>query len=122
MRKSSKFFFVVLFALILAVGTYAYAAANVVPSTGAGDGEMAISGYTVTAVHYTLNAGNPAELASVIFTINPTTSASAPTVVAVQLVTGGAWFTCGMSGTTATCPVTGITALAASNLRVVAAQ
>jgi len=109
--------------LILAGSAYAFAAANVVPESGAGDGNNTISGYTVTAVSYTLNSTNPANLDSVAFDIVATAGASAPTTVKAQLVSGGSWFSCTQgSGNRWSCSVTGVTALAADNLRVVAAQ
>jgi hypothetical protein len=122
MKKSSRFFAVILLALIIAVATYAFAAANTMPaSSNAGDGETGISGYTVSNVHYTLNAANPANIDSVSFTLNPAMVAGGS--VQVQLVNGGAWFNCsGIPGASITCTTTGVTALAANNLRVIAAQ
>lgn len=112
-----------LLVLVLAGSAYAFAAANVVPESGAGDGSNTISGYTVTNVTYVLNASNPVNVDSVKFNIAPTAAAAAPTTVSAQLVTGGTWFTCAVvSGTQWQCASTGVTALAANNLRVVAAQ
>ncbi len=116
-----RYLAVLMLVLIFAASAFAFAAANVVPESGAGDGTNTISGYTVTNIRYTLNAGNPANLASVRFDINPTAAASAPNSVSVQL-DGGAWATCAVTTSpTWSCP-TGVTALAANNLRVVAAQ
>ena len=50
-----RYLAVVLLVLIVAASAYAFAAANNVPASGAGDGEDAISGYNVTNVHYTLD-------------------------------------------------------------------
>jgi hypothetical protein len=109
--------------LILAASAYAFAASNVVPESGAGDGNEVISGYTVTAITYTLNSSNPANIDSVKFNIEPTASAQPPTTVKVQLVTSGTWFSCSVVVSPQwSCAVTGVTALAANNLRVVAAQ
>lgn len=110
--------------LIVAASAYAFAAANVVPESGAGDGNNTISGYTVTNVTYTLNATNPVNIDSVKFNIAPTAGAQPPTTVKVKLVSsGGAWFNCSLvSGTQWSCAVSGVTALAADNLQVVAAQ
>ena len=109
--------------LIMAASAYAFAAANIVPESGAGDGNNPISGYTVTNVIYTLGA-TPTSIDSVKFNIAPTASASAPTTVKAKLVSsGGSWFDCALvSGTQWSCPVTGVTALAANDLQVVAAQ
>jgi hypothetical protein len=109
--------------LLLMIVAYAYAAANVVPETGAGDGDEAISGYTVTNVHYTLDAGDPSLIAAVNFDITPTAGAGPVSEVQVQLVSGGAWYTCDEAGAPAvTCTTTGATVLAATNFRVVAVQ
>ena len=109
--------------LIMAASAYAFAAANIVPESGAGDGNNTISGYTVTNVSYTLNATTPSNIDSVKFNIAPTASAQAPTTVKAKLVTSGSWFSCSqVSGTQWSCAVSGVTALAADNLQVVAAQ
>jgi len=123
MKRNSRIFILVLLALVMAASTYAFAAANTVPTSSAGDGQGAISGYTISNIHYTLDAANPALLSSVAFTVTPAAGASAPATVTVQFAAGGAWSTCtNTAGTSWSCPVTGITALAAENLRVVAAQ
>ena len=112
-------------ALILATAAYGFAASNTVPTTNAGDGSAAISGYTVSNVHYTLNATNPANIDSLAFTIAPAVPAGG--TVQVKLVTAGTTFSgCTVtSGTDVVCPSSGtlgVTALAADQLRVIAAQ
>jgi hypothetical protein len=114
-------------ALILAVSAYGFAAANTVSTSGAGDGNAAISGYTVGGIAYTLNGTNPANIDTVDFTITPTGTNPQPSNVQVQLITGGVWFPA-VHGTgtawsvdlTSASPV--ITATNVDNLRVVAAQ
>ena len=116
----------VMFGLILLLSAVAYglAAANTVPASGAGDGSNTISGYTVTNVTLTLNATNPAYIDKVTFTVTPGAGAAAPATVKAKLVsTSSTWFSCtNTSGTTWDCTVTGVTATAADELRVVAAQ
>ena len=112
-------------ALILATAAYGFAASNTVPTTNAGDGSAAISGYTISNVHYTLNATNPANIDSLAFTIAPAVPAGG--TVQVKLVTAGTTFSgCTVtSGTNVVCPSSGtlgVTALAADQLRVIAAQ
>ena len=112
-------------ALILATAAYGFAASNTVPGTNAGDGSAAISGYTVSNVHYTLNATNPANIDSLSFTIAPAVPAGG--TVEVKLVAAGTTFSgCTVTGgTSVTCPSSGtlgVTALAADQLRVIAAQ
>ena len=112
-------------ALILATAAYGFAASNTVPGTNAGDGSATISGYTVSAVHYTLNATNPANIDSLSFTIAPAVPAGG--TVQVKLVAAGTTFKgCTVTtGTSVTCPSSGtigVTALQADELRVIAAQ
>ncbi len=119
-----RYFAMLVLIMIFASSAYAFAAANVVPETGAGDGANTISGYNVTNVTYALNAVNPANLDTVSFALAPTAGAGPATTVKVQLVTGGAWFNCTTPGASRNwdCSTAGVTALAANNLHVVAAQ
>jgi hypothetical protein len=117
----------VLFALmlILATAAYGFAASNTVPGTNAGDGSATISGYTVSAVHYTLNATNPANIDSVSFTVAPAIPAGG--TVEVKLVAAGTTFKgCTVTGgTSVSCPSSGtlgVTAAQADSLQVIAAQ
>lgn len=121
-RLYSRFLPALMLVLILATAAFAFAAANVVPETGAGDGSGTISGYTVSNIHYNLNATNPANIDSVEFTLAPTAGAGAPASVQVQLNGGGTWFSCSLAVGTWTCNLSGVTALNATNLRVVAAE
>jgi hypothetical protein len=104
----------------LVAGTYAYTDANVVPASKAGDGTNTITGYTVSAVHYTLGA-SPFNVSSVTFTLN-----SAPVAGStIQIVLNGTdWYTCTNVGTAVTCGTTSpqATVLGATNLRVVVAD
>jgi hypothetical protein len=120
-----RYFAMLVLIMIFASSAYAFAAANVVPETGAGDGANTISGYNVTNVTYALNAASPANLDTVSFDLAPTAGAGPATTVKVQLVTGGAWFNCTTPGASRNwdCSTAGaVTALAADNLHVVAAQ
>ena len=109
--------------LILSAAAYGFAAANTVPVSGAGDGSGTITGYTVSAVKYNLNATTPANIDSVSFTLTPGGTASAPTTVKAKLVSSSTTYsTCTLATPTWTCTVTGVTALTADELRVIAAQ
>jgi hypothetical protein len=122
-RFYSRFLPALVLILILSAATFAFAAANTVPESGAGDGTGTISGYTVSNVKYNLNATTPSNVDSVQFTLVATAGAGTPTSVHVQMNGAGSWFSCtNTSGTTWSCNLTGITALNATNLRVVAAQ
>jgi hypothetical protein len=93
--------------LILASATYAFAAANTVPASKAGDGSNTISGYTASAVHYNLNANNPTIVDSVTFTLDSTPIAGS--TIRISLVSSSnasnsnTWYTCLNKGTAVTC-------------------
>lgn len=104
---------------VLATATYAFTASNTVPASRAGDGSGAISGYTVSAVEYTLNATNPSNLDSVEFTLD-----AAASVARIKLVSSGStWYSCtNPSGNDWTCATTGAAVAPANQLQVVATQ
>lgn len=113
---------IVMLALILAAAIYGFAAANVVPETGAGDGSGTISGYTVSNIDYTLDGADPSQITGVTFDVTSTTgSAGAPSEVHITL-NGGSWVSCsGPTGNNWSCTVS-VTVLSASSLRVVAVE
>jgi hypothetical protein len=94
--RMSKLFIVVVVALVFATSAYAFAAANIVPGTVAGEGAGAVSGYTVTAVAYNLDATTPSNIDSVTFTLSgPATTVKASLVAGTfyncTLVSGNNW-------------------------------
>jgi len=96
-------------AAALATGAYAFTASNTVPASQAGSGDGAITGYTVSAVAYQLNATTPSDIDSVTFTLSATA-----TTVKAKIVSGSTTYTnCTVSGgVNATCnfsPDIGIT-------------
>jgi hypothetical protein len=106
---------------VVASCAYALTASNTVPSSNAGSGSGTISGYTVAAITYTLDATNPQNIDKVSFTLSP----AGATTVKAQLVTGGTWYTCTLTAGTWGCATTAptqATAAAANNLTVVASQ
>jgi hypothetical protein len=81
-------------AAALATGAYAFTATNTVPGSSAGSGSGTISGYTVSAVQYQLNATTPSDIDSVTFTL----SANASTAKA-KVVSGSSTYTsCSIAG------------------------
>jgi len=124
LSRAFKIFLVVLVAFAFASVATAYAAANTVPPTNAGDGAGTISGYTISAVHYDLNATNPQNIDSVTFTVN--TAIPSGSTVKIKLVSAGNdWYTCtGQGSTTITCITTSpqATVNTANSLRVVIAD
>ena len=105
------------------VVTFAFAAANVVPTSKAGDGAAVISGYTVTAVVYTLNAASPQNIDAVAFNVD--TAPVAGSTLKVKLVAAGAtWYTCTNIVAAISCVTTApqATVATADELRVVIAQ
>ncbi len=118
-----KVVLVVLVAVLVAVG-FAYAAANTVPVTGAGDGSEVISGYEVSKIHYGLLSSNPSFIDTVSFSLDRSVDATNGTVKIELVEDSNIWFPCSSTdGTAWTCAIDGdVTVLAANNLRVVAAQ
>ncbi|MBL8049983.1 MAG: hypothetical protein JNM46_02065 [Anaerolineales bacterium] len=116
MLKNMKVLFVVFVIVAISVASYAFAAANTVPATKAGDGSGVVSGYTVTSVAYTLNGTDPSTLDSVSFDLG-----AAATQVEVQLVASGSWYSCTLdTGTVWECDTTGLAVSTIDQLRVVA--
>ncbi len=90
MFRNFKILFVLLAMIVLAVGVYAFAAANTVPDTRAGAGSGTISGYTVSSVVYNLNSSDPSLLDSVAFTLS-----DAAVTAKIKLVAAGStWYNC----------------------------
>jgi len=110
--------------LVVAASVYAFAAANVVPESGAGDGSGDISGYTTSNITYDTNDdGDPNTLDDVTFDLAATAGAGTPTEVYVEVVSGSDnWFTCSGGPTTWTCTITGTNTADADSLNVVAAE
>ena len=106
--------------LVMGLAATAFAAANTVPASKAGDGAGVISGYTVSNVKHNLNGSNPGNIDSVTFDLD-----SAPpggSTMKIKLVSGGStWYTCTNSGVSLTCATTSpqATTAAADELRVV---
>jgi hypothetical protein len=116
-------------AAAVAGGAYAFTAANTVPTSNAGAGSGAVSGYTVTNVHYALDATTPANVDSLTFNVSPVipSSGSGKVIVQAALSAGGPdTFTCSttVAGDTVTCATTSpqLTAALLTSLTVVAAQ
>jgi len=122
---------IIMLALILSAVAYGFADANTVNPSKAGEGEGAVSGYTISNIHYTLDvSGNPGTVTNVTFTTDVAVpaggtvyvvaddQAATPTYYESDACTGVGTvnLSCGFSGTNIpTVPVI-------KNLRVVAAQ
>ena len=122
-----KFLLAALVAAVIGGGAYAFTASNTVPNTVAGSGSAAVSGYTVTNLHYNLNATTPASIDSLTFTISPAVPSTGKVVIQAALTAGGPnTYTCTTdgSGVTATCATTSpvLTAATLTGVTVTAAQ
>jgi hypothetical protein len=93
---------VIVLVVLAATGAYVFTASNTVPNTNAGSGSGTISGYTISGVAYNLNSGNPNNIDSVAFTIAPVTAGT----VKIQVVTGGAWYSCTNTAGSVSCDTT----------------
>jgi hypothetical protein len=119
MLRNFKVILTLLVVVVIAASAYAFAAANTVPATRAGDGSGSISGYTVTSVAYTLNSSDPSQLDAVSFTLD-----AAATTVKIKLVAAGStWYSCTNSQDFDwTCTTTGATVASMDELTVVASS
>ena len=107
-------------AAALAFAAYVFTASNTVPSSSAGDGSGAISGYTVSNIAYTLDSTNAANIESVSFTL----SAAAGTVKAKLVAASSTYTDCSNTGgNNWSCDVEpDPSVLSADELRVIAVQ
>jgi hypothetical protein len=116
-------------ALAIGGGAYAFTASNTVPASTVGAGAGAVTGFTITNLHYALSATTPANIDSLTFTISPAvpSASSGKVVIAAALSSGGPTnYTCttDTAGTLATCATTSpqLTAALLTGVTVVAAQ
>jgi hypothetical protein len=119
-KKSMKTLILVIVIIAISGFTFAFAAANTVGNTKAGEGSGTVTGYAVSSVVYTLNATTPGNIDSVAFTLD-----TAAALVKIRLVSStGPWYTCSAGGTTITCATTSpqATVLGTDTLQVVAAS
>jgi hypothetical protein len=103
---------------IVAGAAYAYAAANTVNASRAGNGAGSINGYTLSGLSYTLNTNDPRNVDSVAFTLNPGNAQTVKT----QLAAAGSWYSCTNASGSVTCTTTGATAQGSAQLTVVSVQ
>lgn len=116
--RKRRYALAALLAAIVATAGFAFAASNTVPTSYAGEGSGTISGFTVSAIRYTLDTNNPANITGVSFSLTPSPANTATVRAALN---AGAYVNCTVSSGTWSCPVTG-TVLAATSLKVVAAD
>jgi hypothetical protein len=131
LKKAATLRFVVglVSAVAIAGGAYAFTASNTVPTSNAGAGSGTVSGYTVTNLHYGLNATTPSNIDSLTFNVSPVipSTSSGKVSISAALTTGGPnSYSCttNTAGDTVTCATTSpqLTADKLSSVTVVAAQ
>ena len=120
MRPSSRTLLALVAVAVLALSLHtAFAASNTVPTSRAGLGQRAVSGFDVTAITWTLDAGDPSQVSTVRFRVTP-----APARVYAQFPPSSlAWRTCTLVGANATCALAPTLPVAAvARLRVAASR
>jgi hypothetical protein len=127
--KRTRFAIAFVAMFLVAGGAYAFTASNTVPSSTAGAGASTVSGYTVSSLHYALDATTPTNIDSLTFTVSPVipSSGSGKVIVQAALSTGGPTnYTCSTdtTGALVTCATTSpqLTAALLTGVTVVAAQ
>ena len=117
-KRVTKSLLIIIVALLLSGFTYAFAAANTVPGSKAGDGFGAISGYSVSNIVYTLDATTPSEIDSVSFQLD-----AAASTVKARVEDTASFSDCTYSAPTWTCTLpAGTSVLSATNLRVISVE
>ena len=94
MTCNFKFLLIAVLVVVIAGGSYAFAAANTVDASAAGYRATVVSGYNVTAIVYNLNATNPTLVDTVLFTVSPITGTTVALLTKIQTADGGAWTDC----------------------------
>ncbi|RLT42368.1 MAG: hypothetical protein DWI57_05680 [Chloroflexi bacterium] len=108
---TARFVTAFIFVLVLSATAYAFAAANTVDASRAGDGAGVISGYNITSIVYTHVSGNPTKIASVAFNVADKDSANTDsdkvyarfTDASGGAIPGVAWTTCTFSSSKYSC-------------------
>jgi hypothetical protein len=115
--------FVLAASAVAVAGLAAFTASNTVPESRAGDGARQVSGYTVSGVHYTLNASSPQNVDAVGFTLDQAPVAGSTIKVRLSS-TSSNWYSCTNAGAAVTCATTSpqATVTGADELRVVIAD
>jgi hypothetical protein len=128
-KRGLKILLALVASLAIAGGAYAFTASNTVPASTAGAGVGTVSGFTVTNLHYALNATTPANIDSLTFSVSPSipSTGSGKVIVQAVLSTGGpSTYTCttNTTGDVVTCATTSpqLTAALLTSVTVVAAQ
>jgi hypothetical protein len=128
-KRGLKIALAVFASMAIAGGAYAFTASNTVPATTAGAGVGTVSGFTITNLHYALNATTPTNIDTLTFTVSPSIPSTGTGKVIVQAIlsTGGpSTYTCttNTAGDTVTCPTTSpqLTAALLTSVTIVAAQ
>jgi hypothetical protein len=118
-------------AAVIALAGTAFTATNPMPAeTQAGDGARAITGYTVSNVHYGLNGTDPTLVDEVTFDLDSTPAVGS--TIEIQLASGSFWYSCTNAAAAITCATTDdagtvgtdeqATVTGSTNLRVVVAD
>ena len=118
-KKSSRVLLVTLLLFVLAGATYAFAAANTVDDTYAGDGQGVVRGYNITNIHYVVDGE---DIDSVTFSVVDVNGGTTATYVTASMNGGTSWATCNLGGNGWLCDITVVTVLSAVELRVIAVQ
>ncbi len=92
--NNPKTFISLLVLAIIAAAVYGFTATNNIPESGAGEGSGVISGYTVSNIHYTLDAVNPIYLQFVTMDVAPTGNSDPASTVYISFLGFDIWFDC----------------------------
>jgi hypothetical protein len=113
---------VVVLLLVVGAATFGFANTNTMPAAYfAGEGNSTVSGYTVTALKFNLNASNPLEFSTLAFHLNGPAS-----TVYVSLDGATTWISCTPTVTAGetgvSCDLTGVAVGPVTSLYISAVQ
>lgn len=92
-QRKARLFLLTTLLVLLAVLAYGFAAQNTVPTSYAGDGQAAVSGYHVVNVHYVLDTTTPSQVTGVQFELQDANgnTLTAQSVYAAVSANGSSW-------------------------------
>ena len=97
MFRNFKVLMALMLVFVLIGSSYAFAAANTIETSNAGQGDQPVSGYVITSLVYNLNGTNPENVDTITFTVNPDpagTNKIAAKVVYLQADASASWIQC----------------------------
>lgn len=104
MFRNFKVLMVIMLVFVLIGSSYAFAAANTIEVSNAGQGDVPVSGYEISDLVYNLNATDPTKVDTIVFNVTPDAAGvtkNAAEVVYLLADSSAAWIQCTVGAPTA---------------------